>query len=60
MVDGKNIPLFRETYSLEGTDVNVIAIDLEQHFLDYGKVAKGHHPLKGDRTRFSDLPEIES
>ena len=32
-------------YSLEGTDVKVIAIDLEQHFLDYGKVAKGRSPL---------------
>ena len=26
-------------------DVKVIAIDLEQHFLDYGKVAKGRSPL---------------
>ena len=36
-------------YSLEScTDVSdSIAIDLEQHFLDYGKVAKGRSPLKG-------------
>ena len=32
-------------YSLEGYDVKVIAIGLEQHFLDYGKVAKGRSPL---------------
>ena len=32
-------------YSLKGTDVKVIAIDPDQHFLDYGKVAKGRSPL---------------